>query len=252
MRERNEIWPEGTDTYLAFEAFRVAHIEQEAAQMARGQLLQRAVDIATEGGWSADEIAAYLGMSRSHISRLRPKRYGIVTAVPKTTVGNHERVTLAVDRAIATARSKRTDSHTELAQPELSPPPSSLPDEIRQIVDLNPGIKTAQIQLGVSYAFADPNVERALRRQAEAAQCAVDKEDRWWPTKKFRDLSVNDEIPRHRTSFEDGYWGCVVTSVSKMDETTVEVEFTLPGAAESARSWHPADDRWPALPGLSG
>ena len=107
-RSLQHIWPPDTPPEEALRAAQEIHEQLDAMRTAYGQLLQAAVDVATGEGWSSEKIANYLGMSRSHIARLRPTgpAVRVVIRIAEPTARNSHRVTSIINEIVAGQRAK--------------------------------------------------------------------------------------------------------------------------------------------------
>ncbi len=99
MRQTRTLWPPQTDPYRALAVYQSARDTADAAAVARVHLLEAAVGVARDAGWSVVQIADHLGLSRSHVARFYRKN-GLIQRPKSPTADNHMRVSAAIDAAI--------------------------------------------------------------------------------------------------------------------------------------------------------
>lgn len=76
-----------------------------------------------------------------------------------------------------------------------------IPNQIREAVETYPGIRNLDLPRMIFFPVAEGTVPD-LRSHADAAQCTVDVDDRWWPACTVTDLKPGMQIP-HRNEHGD-------------------------------------------------
>lgn len=237
--------------YIA--AYQAAAAEADAWKEVRDRLMWAAARVyRTELGMSLRATAADLGVSKSTLARHAWTEQPSLsdTQSPRARALEDEILIRVGLDALASPQARfaaglineyERDALLDHARRQQMP----LPDQIREAVETYPGIRNLDLPRMIALAIPEGTVPD-LRSHAEAAQCHVDVDSRWWPTCTVADLTPGMQVP-HRNDHGEapGREWVTITNVgpSVEDTTTITVEFDSPDGLPS--SWPAANPSRP-------
>lgn len=161
----------------------------------------QAVRTCTVQGLSVRQTAKVLGLAKSTVGRIKrnldDSPQGIWTSGPP--IG-----------AVAIEIARRGGALTAPAGLDHISEAWKAPDEddfqrIRDEIRQSPGSVISRLPIGSAESLWVDSATldlATLRDHAEAAECMVDANRRWWPSRNVRDLQPGDEVPRFLGDFE--------------------------------------------------